>query len=81
MHKKQSQKMKKLRYNYALAKELLENEKPPEEQNRTDQRIKKIEKDQKDQEKDQDGDQENKDQKILKRKEMKEMSQTIKAIQ
>ena len=45
------------RYNYALAKELLENEKPPEEQEQDDQ------KDQKDQEKDQDGDQEKKDQK------------------
>ena len=48
------------RYNYALAKELLENEKPPEEQEQDDQ---KDQKDQKDQENDQDGDQENKDQK------------------
>ena len=53
------------RYNYALAKELLENEKPPEEQEQDDQKDKKDqEKDkEKDQEKDQDGDQENKDQK------------------
>ena len=52
------------RYNYALAKELLENEKPPEEQEQEDQKDQKDQKDQeKDQEKDQDGDQENKDQK------------------
>ena len=53
------------RYNYALAKKLLENEKPPEEQEQDDQKDKKDqEKDkEKDQEKDQDGDQENKDQK------------------
>ena len=56
------------RYNYALAKELLENEKPPEEQEQDDQKDQKDQKDQekdkeKDQEKDQDGDQENKDQK------------------
>ena len=53
------------RYNYALAKELLENEKPPEEQEQDDQKDQKDqEKDQeKDKEKDQDGDQENKDQK------------------
>lgn len=53
------------RYNYALAKELLENEKPPEEQEQDDQKDQKDqEKDKdKDQEKDQDGDQENKDQK------------------
>ena len=43
------------RYNYALAKELLENEKPPEEQEQNDQ---KENKDQKDQQK---KDQENKD--------------------
>ena len=49
------------RYNYALAKELLENEKPPEEQEQDDQKDKKDQ--EKDQEKDQDGDQENKDQK------------------
>ena len=49
------------RYNYALAKELLENEKPPEEQEKDDQKDKKDQ--EKDQEKDQDGDQENKDQK------------------
>ena len=55
------------RYNYALAKELLKNEKPPEEQEQDD---KKDQKDQKDKEqddeqdkdqKDQKGDQENKD--------------------
>ena len=53
------------RYNYALAKDLLENEKPPEEQEQDDQKDQKEqEKDkEKDQEKDQDGDQENKDQK------------------
>jgi len=53
------------RYNYALAKKLLENEKPPEEQEQDDQKDQKDqEKDkEKDQEKDQDGDQENKDQK------------------
>ena len=53
------------RYNYALAKELLENEKPPEKQEQDDQKDQKDqEKDkEKDQEKDQDGDQENKDQK------------------
>lgn len=49
------------RYNYALAKELLENEKPPEEQEQDDQKDKKDQ--EKDHEKDQDGDQENKDQK------------------
>ena len=52
------------RYNYALAKELLKNEKPPEEQEQDD---KKDQKDQNDkeqddeQDKDQKGDQENKD--------------------
>ena len=30
--------MKKLRYNYALAKELLEKEKPPEEQEQEDKK-------------------------------------------
>jgi len=57
------------RYNYALAKELLENEKPPEEQEQDD---KKDQKDQQDKEQeeeqdkdqnDQEGDQENKDEK------------------
>ena len=57
------------RYNYALAKELLENEKPPEEQEQDD---KKDQKDQKEKEQeeeqdkdqnDQEGDQENKDEK------------------
>ncbi len=50
------------RYNYALAKELLENEKPPQEQEQNDQKDNKDQKDQ--QKKDQDnqeGDQENKD--------------------
>ena len=53
------------RYNYALAKELLENEKPPEEQEQDDKKDQdQQDKDQEDeQEKDQDqeGDQENKD--------------------
>ena len=49
------------RYNYALAKELLENEKPPEEQEQEDQKDQKDQ--ERDKEKDQDGDQENKDQK------------------
>ena len=49
------------RYNYVLAKELLENEKPPEEQEQDDQKDQKDQ--EKDKEKDQDGDQENKDQK------------------
>ena len=53
------------RYNYALAKELLENEKPPEEQEQDDQKDQKDQEKykEKDQEKEQDGDQENKDQK------------------
>ena len=55
------------RYNYALAKELLENEKPPEEQEQDDNKNQKDQQDQEkkdDQEKDQndqEGDQENKD--------------------
>ena len=56
------------RYNYALAKELLENEKPPEEQEQDDnkdQQDQEDQKDQEDQEKEQDqdkeGDQENED--------------------
>ena len=55
------------RYNYALAKELLENEKPPEEQEQDDNKDQKDQQDQEkedDQEKDQndqEGDQENKD--------------------
>jgi tetratricopeptide (TPR) repeat protein len=51
------------RYNYALAKELLEKEKPPEEQeqdNQKDQQDQQQEEDQ-DQDKDQEGDQENKE--------------------
>ncbi len=54
------------RYNYALAKELLENEKPPEEQEQDDNKDQKDQQDQEkedDQEKDQndqEGDQENK---------------------
>src|SRR6056300_1450849 len=47
------------RYNYALAKELLENEKPPEEQEQDDN---KDQKDQQDQEKEQDQNQDNKEQ-------------------
>ena len=53
------------RYNYALAKELLENKKPPEEEEKDDKE-KDQDKDQKDQDKDQKdqkGDQENKDEK------------------
>lgn len=46
------------RYNYALAKKLLENEKPPEEQ---EEENKKDQKDQKEKDKNQQGDQENKD--------------------
>ena len=51
------------RYNYAIAKELLENEKPPEEQEQNDQKENEDQKDQqeKDQNKNQEGDQENKD--------------------
>src|SRR6056300_392036 len=54
------------RYNYALAKELLEKEKPPEEQEQDDKKDQKDQKDQeeqqdKDQDKDKEGDQENKD--------------------
>ena len=49
------------RYNYALAKELLENENPPEEQEQDDKKDKQ-DKDQEDEkEKDQEGDKENKD--------------------
>jgi len=47
------------RYNYALAKELLENEKPPEEQEQDD---KKDQKDQQNQKKEQDQNQDNKEQ-------------------
>ncbi len=56
------------RYNYALAKEMLENEKPPEEQeqdDKKDQQDQEDQKDQEDQEKEQDqdkeGDQESED--------------------
>src|SRR6056300_2108380 len=54
------------RYNYALAKELLEKEKPPEEQEQDDNKDQKEQKEQeeqqdKDQDKDQEGAQENKD--------------------
>ena len=45
------------RYNYALAKKLLENEKPPKEQEQDDQN----DQEEKDQEKNQEGDQENKE--------------------
>jgi hypothetical protein len=48
------------RYNYALAKELLNNEKPPEEQEQDD---KKDQKDQKDKEQDDEQDKDQKDQK------------------
>ena len=57
------------RYNYALAKELLENEKPPEEQEQDDkkdqkeQQDKEQEEDQEKEEQDKEGDQENKDEK------------------
>jgi tetratricopeptide (TPR) repeat protein len=52
------------RYNYALAKELLEKEKPPEEQEQDDNKDQKEQKEQEDQQdkeqdKDQEGDQEN----------------------
>ena len=71
------------RYNYALAKELLENEKPPEEQEKDDQ------KDQKDQKRTKRRIRKKikmeikkiKIKKILKRKEIKEMNQMIKVIQ
>jgi hypothetical protein len=54
------------RYNYALAKELLDNEKPPEEQEQDDKKDQedqqdKEEEEDKEQEDDQEGDQENKD--------------------
>lgn len=48
------------RYNYALAKELLEKDKPPEEQEQDD---KKDQKDQEEKDKDKEGDQENQDEK------------------
>ena len=54
------------RYNYALAKELLEKDKPPEEQEQDDKKDQKDQKDQEDQEekdKDKEGDQENQDEK------------------
>jgi tetratricopeptide (TPR) repeat protein len=49
------------RYNYALAKKLLENEKPPEEQEEENKKDQKDQKDQKEKDKNQQGDQENKD--------------------
>jgi len=52
------------RYNYALAKELLDNEKPPEEQEQDNNKDKQEKEEQKDQEKEdqeKEGDQENKD--------------------
>ena len=54
------------RYNYALAKELLENEKPPEEQEEDDKKDQKDQQDkdqedEKDQDEDKEGDKENKD--------------------
>jgi len=56
------------RYNYALAKELLEKEKPPEEQEQDDKKDQneqqdKDQKDQKEEDKDQEGEEENKDEK------------------
>mgnify|MGYP001436568945 CR=1 FL=1 len=57
------------RYNYSLAKELLENEKPPEEQEQNDkkdqkeQQEKEQEEDQEKEQQDKEGDQENKDEK------------------
>ena len=54
------------RYNYALAKELLEKDKPPEEQEQDDKKDQKDQKDQNDQQekdKDKEGDQENQDEK------------------
>lgn len=56
------------RYNYALAKELLEKEKPPEEQEQDDKKDQneqqdKDKKDQKEEDKDQEGEEENKDEK------------------
>lgn len=54
------------RYNYALAKELLENEKPPEEQEQDDKKDQKEKEQEEEQDKDQndqEGDQENKDEK------------------
>jgi Ca-activated chloride channel family protein len=57
------------RYNYALAKELLDNEKPPEEQeqddkkDQQDQKEQQKEEDQNKDQKDQEGDQENKEEK------------------
>ncbi len=52
------------RYNYALAKELLENEKPPEEQEQDDNKDQNDQKDKEDQQdKEQEGDEENKDEK------------------
>ena len=56
------------RYNYALAKELLEKEKPPEEQEEDDKKDQneqqdKDQKDQKEEDKDQEGEEENKDEK------------------
>ena len=49
------------RYNYALAKELLNNEKPPEEQEQDDKKDQKDKEQDDEQDKDQKGDQENKD--------------------
>ena len=51
------------RYNYALAKELLENENPPEEEEQDDKKDKqdKDQEDEKEKDQDQEGDKENKD--------------------
>ena len=56
------------RYNYALAKELMEKEKPPEEKEQDDKKNQneqqeKDQKDQKEEDKDQEGEEENKDEK------------------
>ena len=56
------------RYNYALAKELMEKEKPPEEKEQDDKKDQneqqdKDQKDQKEEDKDQEGEEENKDEK------------------
>ena len=51
------------RYNYALAKELLEKDKPPEEQEQDDKKDQKDQNDQEEKDKDKEGDQENQDEK------------------
>ena len=51
------------RYNYALAKELLEKDKPPEEQEQDDKKDQKDQNDQEEKDNDKEGDQENQDEK------------------